>query len=359
MNGEIKSLTGIRGVAAVYVILYHIMHYSTKIQFIKNGYIAVDLFFVLSGFIMTYTYKKQFIQSVSPANFLIFMNHRFSRIWPVYAFWMFYFMIFLTEKVNFSPIPLISNLLLIQNWGLASPYVGPSWSVSVELATYLAFPFLCMSIFNRGKWFTLLAVTMSLFILVILAYSKELSIDWLQHGYSGRMDIIAYNNVGPVLRCLAGFTLGVVSWKLFDYMQKSFNTAQANITTLVISVAIIISLSEVGFDVLTIVLFSLLIPSIGAKGSIISKLLSCKPIYFLGVISYSMYISHIIILALYKGYVNEFVSFAIKNAQYRSDASTFLSLLMIIAVATLSYYAVEKPTRKLLRTSNKFVVATA
>lgn len=359
MNGEIKSLTGIRGVAAIYVILYHIMHYSTQIQFIKNGYIAVDLFFVLSGFIMTYTYKKQFAHSVSSINYFVFMNHRFSRIWPVYAFWMFYFMIFLTDKVNFSAIPLISNLLLIQNWGLASPYVGPSWSVSVELATYLVFPFLCMAVFNRGRWFTVLAVAMSLLILVILAYSKELSIDWLQHGYSGRMDIIAHNNVGPILRCLAGFTLGVVSWKLFDHMQKSFSSVQSNITTIVISIATFISLSKSGTDVFTIILFALLIPSIGAKESFISKLLSCKPIHFLGVISYSMYISHILILALYKGYVNDFVSFAIKNGQYRSDASTFLSLLMIIAVATISYYVVEKPTRKLLRTSRKFVVTTA
>lgn len=359
MNGEIKSLTGIRGIAAVYVILYHIMHYSTKIQFIKNGYIAVDLFFVLSGFIMTYTYKKQFIQSLSATNYLVFMNHRFSRIWPVYAFWVFYFMIFLTEKVNFSPIPLISNLLLIQNWGLASPYIGPSWSVSVELATYLTFPFLCMSIFNRGELFTLLAIVTSVLILAVLAYSKELSIDWLQHGYSGRMDVASHDNVGPVLRCMAGFTLGVASLKLFHYMQKSFSVVQANITTIIISFAIIASLSTSGLDVLTIVLFALLIPSLGAKDSIISKAISCKPIHFLGVISYSMYICHILVLSLYKGYINDFVSFAIRDAKYRSDASTFLSLMMIIIIATASYYLIEKPTRKVLRTSKKFQPATA
>ncbi|MBW7763324.1 acyltransferase family protein [Enterobacter hormaechei] len=60
MSKEIRCLTGIRGVAALYVVAYHMLHHDVGITFIKNGYIAVDLFFVLSGFIMTYTYKDYF-----------------------------------------------------------------------------------------------------------------------------------------------------------------------------------------------------------------------------------------------------------------------------------------------------------
>lgn len=49
MRAENKQLTGVRGIAALYVVFYHCFHLVYDIQFIKNGYLSVDLFFILSG----------------------------------------------------------------------------------------------------------------------------------------------------------------------------------------------------------------------------------------------------------------------------------------------------------------------
>ncbi|MBO2029374.1 acyltransferase [Klebsiella pneumoniae] len=56
----IDSLTGIRGIAAIYVVIYHLFHHASDNNFINNGYLSVDLFFILSGFIITHAHRNDF-----------------------------------------------------------------------------------------------------------------------------------------------------------------------------------------------------------------------------------------------------------------------------------------------------------
>ncbi len=87
---EIRSLTGLRGLAALYIAFYHsleIKNYhgnSLRQVFINHGPISVDLFFILSGFVMALSSKKMFEGKFSKAAFLLFMKKRFARIYPLY-----------------------------------------------------------------------------------------------------------------------------------------------------------------------------------------------------------------------------------------------------------------------------------
>ena len=85
---EIRSLTGLRGIAALYVVLFHYLDglsYTTpRNVFLAHGYLAVDLFFVLSGFVMTLTYSGMFQAGSSFALFRIFLGRRIARVYPLY-----------------------------------------------------------------------------------------------------------------------------------------------------------------------------------------------------------------------------------------------------------------------------------
>ncbi|HCN9228562.1 TPA: acyltransferase [Escherichia coli] len=131
---EIKSLTGIRGIAALYVVLYH----TVGSIIFHNGYLAVDLFFILSGFIMCVVYNDSFNDSITIKDYTNFMLHRFARIYPLYIFLVALAIIaFYAFGKHFTAKEILSNILLIQNLGLSKSIVGPSWSVSVEFILYL------------------------------------------------------------------------------------------------------------------------------------------------------------------------------------------------------------------------------
>src|SRR5258707_7540721 len=87
---EIRSLTGMRGVAALAVVLYHLdlgQDDTGLVQhIIHHGYLAVDLFFVLSGFIMALTYSHVFVERFNINKYWKFLNHRIARIYPLYIF---------------------------------------------------------------------------------------------------------------------------------------------------------------------------------------------------------------------------------------------------------------------------------
>jgi peptidoglycan/LPS O-acetylase OafA/YrhL len=91
MNNEIKPLTGLRGLAALIVVLYHFLEQDTYFQsvvpsLIKRGYLGVDVFFVLSGFVMALSYGRCFKDRVTVSDYTLFMVKRLARIFPLYLF---------------------------------------------------------------------------------------------------------------------------------------------------------------------------------------------------------------------------------------------------------------------------------
>jgi peptidoglycan/LPS O-acetylase OafA/YrhL len=149
-RGPLLPLTGVRFFAASYVIILHtragavltnhgFVHLG---RFLENGYLAVPLFFMLSGFILAYNYRNQ-IQARSDA--FRFWEARFARIWPAYLFSL------LCSSFPVSNIPspplAFATIFMVQAWNPFHPeYAGVwnfvCWTLSVEAFFYLVFPLL-------------------------------------------------------------------------------------------------------------------------------------------------------------------------------------------------------------------------
>jgi peptidoglycan/LPS O-acetylase OafA/YrhL len=175
-TAEIRTLTGLRIVAAVWVVLFH-FHFSgldavsgavdVLGPLVTAGALGVDLFFVLSGFVIAHTYLDKLGPALRMAPTVRFVWARACRIWPAYALVFHLFGVWLVarlvwgsdERIAFQAVqPVVSwsdylqQLGLVQLWD--SPYfdgaswVGSTWSISAEWLAYLLFPVAAL-VFHR------------------------------------------------------------------------------------------------------------------------------------------------------------------------------------------------------------------
>lgn len=158
----LNNLTGLRGLAALWVVFYHNREYfeilfgksSPFSVLIGRGYFGVDLFFCLSGFIMGYVYLDKFVQPSSSrlSTARVFLAKRFARIYPVYfittllASLMYLIAIIYDHSFSksssavLSLTNLVKNLLLLQILDNSASLNYPAWSVSAEAIVYVMFP---------------------------------------------------------------------------------------------------------------------------------------------------------------------------------------------------------------------------
>lgn len=155
------ALMGLRAILAYLVVLRHISPLLPLGEFdrlIKSGFRAVDVFFILSGFILAHTYSETFRTNVSWQSYLAFLQNRLARIYPVHlitlfiAIALFLISVFVFHKIQrdigtIYPGPLLANILLIHAW---FPSIGapnaPSWSISAEWFAYLLCPILLVGL---------------------------------------------------------------------------------------------------------------------------------------------------------------------------------------------------------------------
>jgi peptidoglycan/LPS O-acetylase OafA/YrhL len=149
---RLDSLTSLRGFAALLVVLYHcesvkIYNLRPWTQVIAHGYLAVDFFFVLSGFVIAYVYAREFDYHLG--QYRRYLALRLGRIYPVHlvglclaALAIIAFQLVNSKAQLNTPASFLSNLLLVQAWGLHDQFSWnlPAWSVSAEWFAYLIFP---------------------------------------------------------------------------------------------------------------------------------------------------------------------------------------------------------------------------
>jgi peptidoglycan/LPS O-acetylase OafA/YrhL len=155
----IGALTAARGVAAWWVVAYHfkeliwINQENIFYEISSRGYLAVDLFFVMSGFIIQYNYGYS-PYALSLSSVRSFFVARFARVYPLHFFMNFLFLLnplaiscysssaFIGER--YDSWAFIQSFFLVQAWGFGNAFTWnvPSWSISVEFATYLVVPIL-------------------------------------------------------------------------------------------------------------------------------------------------------------------------------------------------------------------------
>jgi peptidoglycan/LPS O-acetylase OafA/YrhL len=153
LKAQLKPLTGLRFVAALHVVLVHLAvvgHLGTLpaalTEIVSRGYMAVPLFFVLSGFVLTYTYAPT--GSGTDLNRRAFWAARFARIYPVYALSLLLAIpTYFTKEALSQPLATLGVavpvLTMLQGWFPSIPqaWLSPAWSLSSEAFFYLLFPF--------------------------------------------------------------------------------------------------------------------------------------------------------------------------------------------------------------------------
>src|SRR5882757_1862913 len=174
-SGDIKALTGLRIVAAVWVVLFHfrpLLHDAAPgfldalTPVLNCGAQGVDLFFMLSGFVLTWNYLDRMGQSFSIRGTLHFLWLRLARVWPVYLVTLHLaaLLVILSLHVGHVPLPEVRDLtaisyvrqiLLVQLWVQPffdnSSWDGPAWSISAEWLAYLLFGLLVLVIFRLAR----------------------------------------------------------------------------------------------------------------------------------------------------------------------------------------------------------------
>ncbi len=206
-TGEIKALTGLRIVAAMWVVLFHFRPWLWAASpRLKDGLApllnaraqGVDLFFILSGFVLTWNYLDRMGRAFSLRATLHFLWLRLSRVFPIYlvtmhiaALWIIF-----TLHVGTTPSPDVGKLtaisylrqfFMVQLWFAPffdeTSWDGPAWSISAEWLAYLLFGLLILLIFriarvSRARTLLVLAFVASLPPTLLLLASGMLYTPW-------------------------------------------------------------------------------------------------------------------------------------------------------------------------------------
>lgn len=341
---HLDALTGIRGIAAWGVVFYHIRHSLADlvpapiIAALGKGYLAVDLFFILSGFVIWYNYAAR-IRNGGAAQARLFLWRRFARVWPLHAAVLCGFVALAlllaatgrsTSGYPWTELPL--HFALVQNWGFLPELAWnhPAWSISTELAAYLLFPALVAAVhWERLPTWALLGLAAGLAAALHSLFAL-----------SGESSLGARIEQFGLWRCLAGFGMGMVlsivwqRWQALSHL--ALPAALAGAALLLLSWAG--RLPETA-TVPAAFFCGLLALALG-RGPV-ARLLGSRPMVYLGEISYSTYLAHFGLFIVFK------LLFVDDTLQLGWIQLAGFTLLVLVASVML-YHGLEKPAQRWL-----------
>jgi peptidoglycan/LPS O-acetylase OafA/YrhL len=368
-SGEIKALSGLRIVAAVWVVLFHFRPWlevaapgfrSALAPVLNCGAQGVDLFFMLSGFVLTWTYLDRMGESFSIRSTLHFLWLRLARVWPVYlvtlhlaAAWIIF-----TLYVGHEPskaadqlnaVSYVRQVLLMQLWFQpyfdGSSWDGPAWSISAEWLAYLLFGLLVLVIFRiaratRARGLLWLAVAASLPPALLLLATGQFYTPW---------------NWLP--RIVMQFTAGALACAAVRKLQLSEPARRrVGYLSVVLAGAIVgtlylldahpvpkVSDSSGLVDVLFVPLVVTLAIGVGS----LPRLLSTRIMVYGGYISFSLYMVHELVHTAWNWFTAQF------EIVLTPSWSAKLIVISVLGVAVLGgaalYHFIEEPARLWMR----------
>ncbi len=294
---DLPLLTGLRFPVALWVVLYHaeklVVGEGGYIPVIHHGYLGVDVFFLISGFILAHVYRQRFARG-EPGLYRHFVWLRFARVWPAYAA-----VLLIAAAVGIlrarwgsgtmqiEPLPylweFLRHLAMLQSWGLADfeAFNQPGWSLSAEWAAYLSFPlFLFAANLARTNAARVLAIALSFALL------------WLVYRQAGFTDLNQAGGPG-MMRLAVEFLSGILLCALAPVPGRDGRAGDIAVIAGIAGTAIVLpTLGQrlpLG-DVLALPFFALLVWGAAASGPIARRILANRAILFLGAASYSIYL---------------------------------------------------------------------
>ncbi len=335
-KGELLALTSIRGIAAWWVVLFHLRLLlvpwlpAGAIRVLDQGNLAVDLFFVLSGFVIALNYGDRLAGDWRATGDFLF--RRLVRIYPLHFLILAGFAAYVGAAILFGSATLerqdsgyfLASLLLVQNWGFMGElrWNVPAWSISTETFAYLLFPFLLRlaAPSRRPSW--LLAILVLLLGLSVPAF-------FAATGY-------AFPDAVPqtgLFRCLVQFAMGMLLYELYRRLRGS------RLAWPLIAAAATFGLAYAlfGLPVTALAWAALVLGlALGKDG-----FLSAPILVWLGRISYATYLCHYLALTIFK-------FLFVEAGRPVPPALLGFYLLAVLAASALLYHGFERPAQKWL-----------
>ena len=290
-----QVLDGFRGVCALSVAVYH-THISQSFgewAFFRNAHYLVSFFFVLSGFVMVHTYGQRL---ASTDQFRKFFITRTFRLYPLHVFVLLLAIGLEVMKLGAehagiafnqpsftgqrAPQEIIPNLLLLQSWWPGfnpQSFNFPAWSISVEYYIYLIFAGILLC---TPRFATLT------FIVISMAATVCLSL-----GLASLME--------PALQGLSCFFAGVITYHLYRMIQNMSIPQWLHSTLEVMGICLAVALLVSSIDhkqILLTLVFCVLLLIFSFEGGLVSTVLKTRLFEKLGVLSYSIYMTHAMVL---------------------------------------------------------------
>lgn len=362
----LSSLTALRGIAALLVAVFHfemaVARFVPAAQsmFFEKCYLMVDLFFIMSGFIMLHVYSSQFKNNIQVKSLKNFLVARFARVYPLHLFSLLLLVVivrWLTDWGNppiilEQPADILPNIFLLHSFGFTKIYSWniPSWSISAEWAAYLLFPVIALCI-NKKKAITV--ILLALFIVV--AYYSIMYLLPRKNPINPAIPVPHNLNTTfdyGYIRGIAGFITGILVYLLYELrtVRKAFSS---DIASLLIILAITVSMHFALNDSLTVLLFAMLVLSFTANDGRIAKFCNRKILQFLGDISYSVYLMQIFLQEPFSHGIYLPGITGIGRGKQNIDFSSgvlycITYLILLIMISYISYQWVERPSRRFI-----------
>lgn len=336
VNRRFEALDALRGLAAFLVMIFHYSEQQVKF----SGYLAVDFFLILSGFVLCHAYYSK------PFDFRRFLTNRLARMWPMHmitlvimAAGVYYF----EQTVDFTHLFMQSTLTAYMGFGPDElMYNGPAWTVPVEL------------------WVNILVAIPLLFIPVKLKWSKvHLSIMFT---FSVALFAVLFSSVGNLLadsetltfavsagflRGLAGFLLGCVVYGSFVRFGEKLRQSSSNALGIFLLTSFFLALMNPWgrnwTDFAVIPWFAITVFYFAASDTKTGKWLAhLKP---LGTVSFSLYLVHMPVFYFFHWSVlgNSPYATLTQHSVLTNTVANFACIVISLGVAALSFRFVEQP----------------
>lgn len=362
----LSSLTALRGIAALLVAVFHfemaVARFVPAAQsmFFEKCYLMVDLFFLMSGFIMLHVYSSEFKNNIQAKSLKNFLVARFARVYPLHLFSLLLLVVivrWLTDWGNppillEQPADILPNIFLLHSFGFTKIYSWniPSWSISAEWAAYLLFPIIALCI-NKKKAITVILLAL----LIVAAYYSIMYLLPRKNPINPAIPVPHNLNTTfdyGYIRGIAGFITGILIYLLYEVraVKKAFSS---DIVSLLIILSITISMHFALNDSLTVLLFAMLVLSFTANNGRIAKFCNRKILQFLGDISYSVYLMQIFLQEPFSHGIYLPGITGIGRGKQNIDFSSgvlycITYLILLIMISYISYQWVERPSRRFI-----------
>jgi peptidoglycan/LPS O-acetylase OafA/YrhL len=343
------------------VVAFHLRFYIPNLRYQETvplfmfGYLGVDFFFILSGFIIAHVYGAGLERGLSGFPYARFLHLRWCRIYPLHAAVMAMFVTFeltawalhagLGLVPGFEPFSathtlggIATHLLLVSSLHVHDKLLWnfPAWSLSAEWIAYLAFPLLALALQRRRALASWLSFVVLLGLLNLLALTN-----------GGRLAL--HHDWGAV-RCVLEFSMGILVYEA--YRRRSLESVLRSDAAFALTLLwILFAMGQWLRDIFIVPAFAALVLCAARNDGLVKRVFASRAPRHLGEISYSIYMVNILVFQIvhFAWFAAGWGPFGAKLSLGASWGVWLAAMGLVVVIAHASHRWIEKPARSWLR----------